>query len=170
MSAFLDQFSSVGNHVNASESTIVCMFFLPVILTYLVFKIYELTIHNKSMFFADFYGTMYTSLILSVSVSMVIFLVGENLARAFALLGVFSVIRFRNNKNSIMQLQFILVSIVIGLISGSNYFVLAIQFSVFVAFVISLSNFINRFQKLNLEDPAEGYDDVGQDELPDQSR
>ena len=101
---------------------------------------------------------------------MVIFLVGENLARAFALLGVFSVIRFRNNKNSIMQLQFILVSIVIGLISGSNYFVLAIQFSVFVAFVISLSNFINRFQKLNLEDPAEGYDDVSQDELPDQSK
>jgi|GEM_PF-4786134 len=155
---FILKFLAHGNQVNTSEVSILYMFFIPVILTFFVFKVYELTCHDRSMFFADFYGTMYTSIILSVSVAMVIFLVGENLARAFALLGVFSVVRFRNNKNSIMQLQFILVSVVIGLIAGSNYFVLAIQFAVFVSFIISVSNFINRFQKLNLEDPEEAFD------------
>ncbi len=153
MKEIIHHISEVGQHVNASEPDILSLFFVPVILTFIVFKAYELTIHDRKMFFPDFYGTMYTAVILSVSVSLVIFLVGENLAKAFALLGVFSILRFRNNKNSIMQLQFILISIVIGLITGSNYFILALQFAIFVSFIISLTNIINRFQKVTLEDP-----------------
>jgi hypothetical protein len=65
-------------------------------------------------------------IVLSLITSLVILVIGNNLARAFGLVGALSIIRFRTAVKDTMDIVFIFFGLAIGMASGVGYFELAV--------------------------------------------
>ncbi len=82
--------------------------------------------------------------ILSVITAIVIMLIGNNLARAFGLVGAMSIIRFRTAVKETQDIIFIFFSLTIGMAVGVGLHLLAIFGTFFVGFItiiLTKSNF-----------------------------
>jgi len=103
---------------------------------------------------------MLTIVFVTFVVSMVMMVIGNNLARAFALVGALSIIRFRTVVKDTKDTAFIFMALAGGMASGTSSYFLAlagtIVFSI-IAFILHLtdygsfykSEFILRFRALN---------------------
>lgn len=79
---------------------------------------------------------MITITILPAVVAIIIMLVGSNLARAFSLGGVFTLIRFRSNPGRPKDISFIFLSAGVGLACGLGYIAYAFLFGVILSVVL----------------------------------
>lgn len=106
---------------------------------------------------------MLTIVFISVIVSIVMMVIGNNLARAFALVGALSIIRFRTVVKDTKDMAFIFMSLAAGMAAGTSSYFLAIAGTIFfgvIAVVLSITNygslykseFILRFRAQNRED------------------
>lgn len=87
---------------------------------------------------------MITNVFVSVIVCMVIMIIGNNLARAFALVGALSIIRFRTVVKDTKDTAYIFWSLAAGMASGTGSYFLAIFGSIFIsviAFILDKTNF-----------------------------
>src|SRR5699024_1438326 len=75
-------------------------------------------------------GFSITLIMLPVIISIIILLVGNNVARAFSLAGAFSIIRFRSAPASTKEITYVFFSLPVGLTSGMGYIVYAIIFTI----------------------------------------
>jgi hypothetical protein len=85
-----------------------------------------------------------TIVFVSLIVAIVMMVIGGSLARAFALVGALSIIRFRTVLKDTKHMAYIFAALALGMAAGtSNYFLAAIgTFSVsLLAYVLSFSNF-----------------------------
>ncbi|HPE94486.1 MAG TPA: DUF4956 domain-containing protein [Bacillota bacterium] len=85
-----------------------------------------------------------TILVMPVLTSMVIFFVGNKIARAFSIAGIFSIVRFRSMQTNPRDIAYIFFSVCTGLICGLGYVAYAVVVAVVlsvVMFLISLINF-----------------------------
>lgn len=71
-----------------------------------------------------------TLIMLPVIISIIILLVGNNVARAFSLAGAFSIIRFRNAPASTKEITYVFFSLAVGLTCGMGYIGYAIIFTI----------------------------------------
>lgn len=74
--------------------------------------------------------------ILPIVIAAVVFLVGNNLAAAFSLAGVFSITRFRSQAGSSKDLTFIFVSMAIGLACGTGYVWYGVLITIILAIIL----------------------------------
>tara|TARA_B100001964_G_C13939287_1_gene468185 strand:- start:123 stop:623 length:501 start_codon:yes stop_codon:yes gene_type:complete len=74
---------------------------------------------------------------------MVIMIIGNNLARAFALVGALSIIRFRTVVKDTKDIAFIFWSLAAGMAAGTSSYFLAIYGSLFIALVSFILFYIN---------------------------
>ncbi len=74
--------------------------------------------------------------VLGMITSIVIMVIGNNLARAFGLVGAMSIIRFRTAIKETMDIVYIFFSLVIGMAAGVGLHIIAIVGTLFVGFVI----------------------------------
>lgn len=74
--------------------------------------------------------------ILPAIVSMIILLVGSNVARAFSLAGAFSLIRFRSAIGDIKDIIMIFLTVAVGLACGMGYIVYAAIFTIIILLAI----------------------------------
>jgi uncharacterized membrane protein YhiD involved in acid resistance len=65
-------------------------------------------------------------------------IIGSNIARAFALVGAMSIVRFRNPIKDSRDLIFLFMSMAVGMATGTQFFVIAIIFTVFSVAVLLL--------------------------------
>jgi uncharacterized membrane protein YhiD involved in acid resistance len=80
-----------------------------------------------------------TSLIvLALITSLVIMVIGNNLARAFGLVGALSIIRFRTAVKDTIDIVYIFFGLAIGMAAGVGYFMLAITGTCFISLVLIL--------------------------------
>jgi len=87
---------------------------------------------------------MITIIFISVIVCMVIMIIGNNLARAFALVGALSIIRFRTVVKDTKDTAYIFWSLAAGMASGTgSYFLATAGTSVLtvIAFILHYTNF-----------------------------
>jgi uncharacterized membrane protein YhiD involved in acid resistance len=93
--------------------------------------------------------TFTTSLIaLSLITAIVIMVIGNNLARAFGLVGAMSIIRFRTAVKDVQDIVFIFFSLAVGMAAGVGMYALAFLSSGMVGGVLLLlSRFGNYAQK-----------------------
>jgi len=142
-------------------SEILLNLFLSFSLGMFVSFIYKLT--HKGLSYSQSF--MLTNVFVAVIVCMVIMVIGNNLARAFALVGALSIIRFRTVVKDTKDTAYIFWSLAAGLAAGTGSYFLAISGSFLIgliAFVlyytdygsISKSEFILQFRILK----TEGYD------------
>ena len=68
-----------------------------------------------------------TNIFIAVIVCMVIMIIGNNLARAFALVGALSIIRFRTVVKDTKDTAYIFWSLAVGLAAGTGSYFLAIS-------------------------------------------
>jgi len=82
-------------------------------------------------------GSFVNSIIfLSVITSIVIMVIGNNLARAFGLVGALSIIRFRTAIKDTLDIVYIFFSLAIGMASGVGYQKLAIVGTIIVGIIL----------------------------------
>lgn len=92
-------------------------------------------------------GYAHTLVMMTTVVSMIMLIIGSNIARAFALVGALSVIRFRNAMKETRDVGFIFLGMAVGMAVGTRFYLLAVfSTAVLSAFVVSLYKF-NMFAK-----------------------
>jgi len=141
MTWFEDPLSALG--VAENVFTIIDIFvilILSTVLCYIVAKTYQLT-HDGVSYSKNFVQII---VVFGIVVSMIMLIIGSNIARAFTLLGALSIIRFRNAIKETRDVGFIFLMMAIGMATGTRFYVLAIIMTLFVCLLIIImhkSNF-----------------------------
>ncbi|SFU48856.1 protein of unknown function [Clostridium sp. DSM 8431] len=117
-------------------------------------------------------GFALTLVMLPVIISIIILLVGNNVARAFSLAGAFSIIRFRSAPGDPKDISYVFFTLAVGLACGMGYVGYAILFTVIICLLLVLLNKINfgkqkgKVVQLKITIPEDlNYDDVFDDIL-----
>lgn len=84
-----------------------------------------------------------TLIMLPVIISIIILLVGNNVARAFSLAGAFSLIRFRSAPGEPKDIAYVFFTLAVGLCCGMGYIGYAVIFTVILCLVMLILNTIN---------------------------
>lgn len=86
------------------------------------------TLLNKNRSTTKSFGI--TLVVLPAIITIIVALVGNNVARAFSIAGIFSIIRFRSMQQDPKELAFVLLAMAIGLGCGMGFITYAIIFGV----------------------------------------
>ncbi len=86
-------------------------------------------------------------IMLTMITSIVIMVIGNNLARAFGMVGAMSIIRFRTAVKDATDIMFIFFALTIGLAAGVKMYVVAISGTVFISLVFLLISQLDFGQK-----------------------
>ncbi|MCY4444312.1 MAG: DUF4956 domain-containing protein [Proteobacteria bacterium] len=122
---------SVGSFGSFGLLDVVFALLFPAILSIAVVYTYrKIQIHNS--YSPSFLLALYMLAALSGGVTLFI---GDNIARAFGLLGAMSIIRFRNALKEPIDAVFVLWTLSLGMASGAGYYLAATCFTVIVAII-----------------------------------
>ena len=77
-------------------------------------------------------STIRTIVFIGLIITLIMVIIGSNIARAFALVGAMSIVRFRNPLKDPKDLTYIFASIAIGMASGTFFYEYALIFLVFL--------------------------------------
>ena len=109
------------------------------------FFIAMLSSFTLNLILAKFYSSLntgYTSstpvlltiVLVGLIVTLIMVIIGSNIARAFALVGAMSIVRFRNPLKDPKDLTYIFASIAIGMACGTFFYEYAVIFLIFFLF------------------------------------
>lgn len=105
---------------------------LSFVLSAMIGWVYRFTHRNVS------YSQSYvqTLVILGMLIALIMLVVGSNIARAFALVGALSVVRFRNAIKETRDVGFIFLVMGVGMAAGTRFYTLAVVAAVAISLVI----------------------------------
>lgn len=113
-----------------------------------------------------------TLVMVGMIIALIMLVVGSNIARAFALVGALSVVRFRNAIKETRDVGFIFLVMAIGMTTGTRFYILAIAATVAICLVLIIMNKFNWFtldvqrQVVKVQVPPEpGFDALVEDVL-----
>lgn len=113
--------------------------FLSFLLCLIVAYFYRQT-HRGLSYSVSFVHAM---IIMGVTVSIIMLVIGSNIARAFTLVGALSIIRFRNAVKDSRDVAFIFLTMAIGMSVGTGFYLTAFIFTISICFMVY---FLSRFQ------------------------
>lgn len=126
-----------------SVADVVLSLILSFILSALIGLVYRST-HKGTSYTQSFVQTL---VMLGMAVSVVMLIVGSNIARAFALVGALSIVRFRNAVKETRDVGFIFLVMVIGMATGTKFYLLAAVATAVVCLIILIMNRFNWFSR-----------------------
>lgn len=88
-------------------------------------------------------GFVLTLILVAVITSMVIMVIGNNLARAFALVGALSIIRFRTVVKDTKDIAYVFFALASGLAAGTSNYFIAVAGSLFLCGIAIVLNGVN---------------------------
>lgn len=88
-------------------------------------------------------GFAVTLIMLPAIISIIILLVGNNVARAFSLAGAFSIIRFRSEPKDPKDISYIFFTLAVGLSAGMGYVGYAVLFTIILCLIMFILKIIN---------------------------
>ncbi|GII97285.1 DUF4956 domain-containing protein [Sinosporangium siamense] len=115
---------------------------LSFVLSAMIGWVYRATHRNVS------YSQSYvqTLVILGMLISLIMLVVGSNIARAFALVGALSVVRFRNAIKETRDVGFVFLVMGVGMAVGTRFYLLAVVAAVTISLIIMIMHRFNWFQ------------------------
>lgn len=126
----LQQLADITSRVTLLEAfTAIALSF---VLTTIIAIVYRIT-HTGARYSQSFVQTI---VIMGVVVSVVMIVIGNNIAVAFGLVGAFSIIRFRSAMSDPKDIAFIFFGMATGITSGLGYYFLAILFTFSLVVII----------------------------------
>ncbi|WP_033341038.1 DUF4956 domain-containing protein [Catenuloplanes japonicus] len=122
-----------------SSGDVAVVLALSFVLSAIIGWVYRFTHRNVS------YSQSYvqTLVILGMLISLIMLVVGSNIARAFALVGALSVIRFRNAIKETRDVGFIFLVMGVGMAAGTRFYTLAVIATVAICLVIVIMQRFN---------------------------
>ena len=84
-----------------------------------------------------------TLVMLPAVVTIIILLVGSNIARAFSLSGAFAIIRFRSTPGDAKDITYVLFSMAVGLAAGMGFVLYALVVGIALCTAMALLEFLN---------------------------
>ncbi len=140
MAWFEDPVSLLGAGENVfSIVDIMIVLVLTTLLCYLIARTYRLT-HEGVSYSKNFVQII---VVFGVVVSVIMRIIGSNIARAFTLVGALSIIRFRNAIKDTRDVGFIFFMMAVGMATGTRFYALAVIMTVFVCLLIILMHKTN---------------------------
>ncbi|QCQ93254.1 DUF4956 domain-containing protein [Rhodococcus sp. SGAir0479] len=115
---------------------------LAFVLSAIVGWVYRYT--HKNVSYSQSY--VQTLVMVGMIVSLIMLVVGSNIARAFALVGALSVIRFRNAIKETRDVGFVFLMMAIGMTTGTRFYLLAIAATVAICLVMLIMSKFNWFK------------------------
>lgn len=85
---------------------------------------------------------VHAMIIMGVTVSVIMLIIGSNIARAFTLVGALSIIRFRNPVKDSRDVAFIFLTMAVGMAVGTGFYLTALIFTISACFMVY---FLSRF-------------------------
>ena len=128
-----------GGVVDYSLQTIVINIVGTFILAFLIAWVYKKT--HKGLSYSQSF--VFTLVIMSVIVAIVMMVIGNSLARAFGLLGAFSIIRFRTAVKDTKDTGYIFFALAVGMAFGTSNYEIAVVGTVLVLAMIFFLEKIN---------------------------
>ncbi len=90
-------------------------------------------------------GYVQTLVVMGGIIAMIMLIVGSDVAKAFTMMGAFSIIRFRNNMKETRDIGFIFLVMAIGMSMGTKLYLLAIIATLVMSVILYLMYRFNRF-------------------------
>ncbi|TVQ78895.1 MAG: DUF4956 domain-containing protein [Flavobacteriales bacterium] len=90
-------------------------------------------------------------IMLSMITALVIMVIGNNLARAFGLVGAMSIIRFRTAVKDTQDIMFIFFALGIGLAAGAGTYAICVVGTLFISAAVFITSKINHAKPTNKE-------------------
>ena len=131
--------SSMGFGTVYAPSEIIFNLVISFFLGFVISLIYKKT--HKGLSYSQSF--VLTNIFLAVIVSMVIMIIGNNLARAFALVGALSIIRFRTVVKDTKDTAFIFWSLAVGMAAGTSSYFLAVSVTIIISLIALILNYTN---------------------------
>ncbi|KAB8194623.1 DUF4956 domain-containing protein [Nonomuraea phyllanthi] len=115
---------------------------LSFVLSAMIGWVYRATHRNVS------YSQSYvqTLVVLGMLISLIMLVVGSNIARAFALVGALSVVRFRNAIKETRDVGFIFLVMGVGMAVGTRFYLLAVVAAIAISLIVMVMHRFNWFQ------------------------
>ena len=124
-----------------SVQDIIVGLLLSFVLTAFIGRIYKIT-HRGTSYTQSFVQTL---VLMGLIVTIIMLIVGSNIARAFSLVGALSIIRFRNAVKETRDVGFIFLAMAMG----TRFYLLGIIATVVISLIILLMNRMNRYAREN---------------------
>jgi hypothetical protein len=119
-----DSFLTLGSNIATIEiSDVLIAFFWSIVLSILIGITYRGT-HRSISYSQNFTQTL---VLLGVIVSMIMIIVGTDIARAFTLVGALSIVRFRNALKETRDVGFIFFVMAVGMSCGTRFYLIGIM-------------------------------------------
>lgn len=130
--------STTGESFTLTNALIVILasIFLGLVISFVYIKTNKKNGYNS--------GFATTLVMLPVIISIIILLVGNNVARAFSLAGAFSIIRFRSAPGDPKDISYIFFTLAVGLTCGMGYIGYSVIFTIILCalmFILDLAKF-----------------------------
>ena len=126
-----------------STSDVIFSTILSFLLALVIGQVYKMTYRGVS--YTQSY--VHTLIMLSMIVSLIMLIIGSNIARAFSLVGALSIIRFRNAVKDTRDVGYIFFAMAIGMACGTRFYVLAVVGTFMISFIMWGMTTLNMFTK-----------------------
>lgn len=133
----LQQLADMSSRVTVLEAFISIV--LSFVLTLIIALVYRRT-HTGARYSQSFVQTI---IIMGVVVSVIMIVIGNNIAVAFGLVGAFSIIRFRSAMSDPKDIAFIFFGMAAGITSGLGYYLVAIMFTLSLVVIVYFMYAVN---------------------------
>jgi uncharacterized membrane protein YhiD involved in acid resistance len=126
-----------------SASDVIFSTVLSFLLALIIAYVYKTTYRGVS--YTQSY--VHTLIMLAMIVSLIMLVVGSNIARAFSLVGALSIIRFRNAVKDTRDVGYIFFAMAIGMACGTRFYLLAVVGTLIISFIMWGMTTLNMFSK-----------------------
>jgi len=126
-----------------SVTDVVLCLLLSFVLCAAIGWVYQVT-HRGASYTQSYVHTLVLN---GMVVAVIMLVVGSNIARAFALVGSLSIIRFRNAVKETRDVGFIFFTMAIGMAIGTRFYLLAVIAAVIISLVILIMNRFNWYAR-----------------------
>lgn len=90
---------------------------------------------------------VHTLIMMTMVVAVIMLVIGSNIARAFALVGALSVVRFRNAVKDTRDVGYIFYAMAVGMAVGTRFYLLAVVATIIISFILWGMSSLNLFAK-----------------------
>lgn len=130
--SFFDQLFRTGESDIFTFSDIALAMVITTLLTFVLAQIYRQT-HRGTSYSQSFLVTMF---LMAVTTSVVMMIIGTNIARAFSLVGALSIIRFRTAVKDSRDTGYLFAAMIVGMGCGTQFYLASISMTAFVALLM----------------------------------
>jgi hypothetical protein len=126
-----------------SVADVVLVIVLSFLLSLVIAKVYQLT--YKGVSYTQSY--VHTLIMMAMVVAVIMLIIGSNIARAFALVGALSIVRFRNAIKDTRDVGYIFFAMGVGMACGTRFYLLAVLATFVISFIMWGMATLNLFAK-----------------------